>query len=291
MKPVEIDRRYLPQAAAALRRLLRVLDRLRRALVRRSRRLSVLTSVRTNPYVGLGALALVVGTVIITSTVLHGGSGSGLPPVTQDVSVALGPRPGDLVSEYLTAADSRLRKAARGSGSAERYAVIDLSGYRTVAAVARLLAGVEVDQVFYHVPSNAPTQSKVLAVRSLADVLAAFRTTADVDRRTAVVISSYLAGLPRTTLAERRTRAILSTQLAVLRAEARMLGPACACLYGLLVRAPVRELVALAGSADVRVVDPAPKNALLSDLDVAALLPGITGRVPATQAIGGGVGI
>ena len=55
---------------------------------------------------------------------------------------------------------------------------------------------------------------------------------------------------------------------------------ACACVFAVVVRGTSSQLATLAGTAGVRVVDPAPPTATLDVLTIFPLQPDVTTVVP-----------
>ncbi|MCK9900490.1 hypothetical protein MXD63_10440 [Frankia sp. Cpl3] len=217
---------------------------------------------------------LVLGLVVLiivgaVSTMLRGpdpgNSSSGIPgpgpggapagPATPTTTV--GPVAGDDAAGYAAAARAELESLAGAAPQADLYAVVSLAGYRTPEELHRLFATFRISEVFFRVPPDGVVLSA--PVRDpVADVEAAFASAGDAAETRSRDAGEGLgtdadAGAARTGRDDQsgESQQAANQQAAALRAR-------CACLFGVVVRAPAARLLELARGSQVRVVDPAP---------------------------------
>lgn len=219
---------------------------------------------------------LVLGLVVLiiigaVSTMLRGpdpgNSSSGIPgpgsggapagPATPTTTV--GPVAGDDAAGYAAAARAELESLAGAAPQADLYAVVSLAGYQTAEELHRLFATFRISEVFFRVPPDGVVLSA--PVRDpVADVEAAFASAGDAAETRARDADAGLdtdadadAGVARTGQEDQpgKSQQAANEQAAALRAR-------CACLFGVVLRAPAGRLIELARGSQVRVVDPAP---------------------------------
>ncbi len=156
-------------------------------------------------------------------------------------AVLLGPPPQETVEGYLRAARMRLTASAQAPEQPDTYAIVGFPGYRTPEQAFGLLQDLRTVRVFFRVPPDGTALSA--DVRDpLADVRTAFARAAD-----AAAARADAAGAA----GDAGARALAAD-------EAAALGDSCACLYGAVVVAAARQLLALADTGSVRLVDVAP---------------------------------
>lgn len=236
---------------------------------------------RREPVIVVAVASVVFAAVLIAVT---GGDDQGaVRPTTQSVGPAvpathrLGPAPGAQVPSYLAAAAGR-RDSLQTLGSSEQVdALVDLTGYLSPLAVDALIAGtpgVQVVRGFARVPPPAEAKVHVLitsARTNLATELAAAQAAAS---QIADHYKSELAQSLKHPSAQLQdevdTAAAQASDAAI---DAAGLGSDCGCVFALLVSGPVSSIEQLAGSAAVRVLDPAPIDVSIESLLVVPLEP------------------
>ncbi|MEX5632195.1 hypothetical protein [Parafrankia sp. FMc2] len=235
-------------------------------------------SSRTASVVGGTFRLLVLGLVVLiivgaVSTMLRGpdpgnsssgipGPGPGGPPAGPATPITtVGPVAGDEAAEYAAAARAELESLAGAAPQADLYAVVSLAGYRTPEELHRLFATFRISEVFFRVPPDGGVLSA--PVRDpVADVEAAFASAGDAAETRARDAGEGLGADTGTGTDTGTARAgpedqpgasqqAANEQAAALRAR-------CACLFGVVLRAPGARLLELARDGQVRVVDPAP---------------------------------
>lgn len=198
--------------------------------------------------VSAAVLAVLLGVVVLL--------GSRTPAPAPAPPAALGPEAGEQVGDYLARAE------AGRSGQGARWALVSLEPPLDPAGVAALLpAELRLSQVLLRVPLErvqTPLVTRELAdQRSRVKELGAAWTAA--------------AGTLTSTATSTTTTAGRGAQVGAY--SARQLGAQCACAVGLVVRADVTRLDALAGSDGVRAVQAAPADVSYGGLSVRPLLP------------------
>lgn len=187
----------------------------------------------------------------------------------------VGPRPGERVSDYVAAARRDLERRSAAAPGAYAYAVVDFTAYQTPPTVVGAVTGLDVVSAYFRVPlPDAPTDVQLVPVRTLAGDLA--QAYADVARRRESDADELVRvgeSLDPQTAEELEFKKTYLASAASARAEATALRSTCACVFAVVVRAPVGVLSALSVRAAVRVVDPAPQGVGLDELEVTALLP------------------
>ena len=158
---------------------------------------------------------------------------------------ALGPDNDETAAQYLARVDLP-------SGDGDRWALVSLTRYIRADEISRVVDGVRVSVVYVHVPiDRVQTPLMVVPVPDTDSVLASSVRLA--------------AGVVPPGRDERGT-AIAAVVRSRLLAD-------CACAAGVLVRASVPELAALAGRDGIRAVEALPRDAVYGRFAVAPLYP------------------
>jgi hypothetical protein len=287
-----LDDHAVPALAAGLRTLGRAGRRLAGATGPAGRWLSGFS--RRQPTIVVAAVSVVVAAVLLGITggdrtrAVRPVASSVVPPLTSD---ALGPTPGMTVAAYLQQAGLRRQQLAALPPGQRLAAVVDLTGYLTPQAVATELSAqpqVQVLRAFARVapPANAPLHVLTLGVGGTVSQQLA--TDRDAARQ---VLSRFRLALAASAAhpASARLRQLIAAeqpQVPAARVDARSLGPACGCIFALLVAGPAAQLQQVAGLTDVRVLDPAPPSSSAARLMVVPLEPQVTGVVEPLQFAG-----
>lgn len=289
-----LDDRLLPPAAGRLRRLVARARQLQGRLTgpAAALRADPWGTVRRRPEVGaaaLVALLAVAGLALLldrwsagpTPVTASTAAPAAVPAPTQVVS--LGPRAGERVSAYAAAAARRVSHYAAAHPRAATYALVDFTGYLTPAQLAAVVGADPLARAFVRAPSP-DAQLHVVSVAAAAAVPAQLTQLSQEAAREALGFRQLLqvllqspaqSGSPIVRLYRERT--------AQTEAEAKSFGPACPCVYAVLLRADGRALARLARVGGVRVVDPAPYRTPLDALATIALQPAETTVVPASE--------
>lgn len=209
-----------------------------------------------DPRLRRGLIAGAVGLAVVGLIAV----GAQTPPRSTGVSTdRLGPEQGEQVPSYL----GRARDTLHGAFDGPRWALVSLTEHLTTAEVLALTGDVRVARVLEHVPIDR-VQTPIVAIPvpdSDEPVLRADAAAADVLRDR----------LDRQPMDERSAR--------VHEVVADRLRAGCACTAGLVVRADLDTLRALAARRGVRAVEALPADAVANRFAVTPLLPGTEGEV------------
>lgn len=287
------DERVLPPASARLRRIVAAIHGIGPRLLPPAQawRTDPLGTIRRRPEAGVLASLLLVLALAAGALLDAWGAGPPAPPSPTASApaaapltvVSLGPRAGERVAAYQARSARRLAAYARHHARTVTYAMVDLSGYLTAARVRALVGDRTVARAFVRAPvPGAPLH--VVTVAGAAALPSALGQLSAQAAREAVGFSELLATLRQSSAGSNgAVLRVYEQRTAATQAEARALGPACACVYAVLVRADGRSLAALAGEPGVRVVDPAPAGSVLLSLATIALQPEERTVVPADE--------
>jgi hypothetical protein len=271
-----LDDRFLPVAATRARRAARVLER----AGTRGRGVAdaVMRVLRERPVISGVLLLAIVGAIVATAVTEHRPTSTS---TTRSVRFAdVGPSAGVRAEDYVAATHRRLDRLSAGDGR-ETYAVVDFSGYVTVATAGQAVNGMGVFRAYFRaVVPGVQTQPHTALVRSMSEVASSIASTATVERSAAESFQKLAGAIPTRTSIEKQVRDTYARQAQIAAVEGRALTPTCACVYALVVHGTVADLKALARRPGVRVVDPAPAGIPLEGLAVVPLLPEITGAMP-----------
>jgi hypothetical protein len=204
-------------------------------------------------------LACAVGLAAAARLAAGGGDGGAATDATGSAT-RLGPRDGELVSEYV----ARTRAALAGRHDREpTYALVATDRYLTPAQVPGALPGAPVVRALVRVPlPRVQTRLFEIPARTSADITGGMGAAAgQLDDEV------------------RSGRAGDAVAVAVARAQAERLRQGCACVLGAVVRATPDALARLSRAPAVRAVEPAPPGEPLARLAFAPLLPEQTHRV------------
>lgn len=292
-----LDDKWLPAAARAVQARLR----------RWQGRLAAFAGPGTTVGEGVGrqpALAGSIAVVMAAGVVLAfaggpGGpsdsdSGAPAPAATQvpvPVTTTVGPTPGTSVATYLTNASFDLRRFGESSHGRAGYAVVDLRAYLRIDDVVSLFNGVDVLRAYVRAPAKGlPTQVHAIPLQHTFDAMAGgMQASARLAAATARTFGELVAQLKPHTATDRVLRGRYALQQRASAFEATQLAtPAtCACVFSVVIHADDATMLRLAGSSQIRAVDPASADVSFNTLTVFPLEPEITGVVPRGGLFGG----
>lgn len=306
----DLDRRLVPAAAVALRRLLDVAGRTwahataagRRRLdlaSAASRRLddrallgSPLAVLREVPQLALVAVAavFVAGTAAAVRLDTADPPAAATPAGDDAVSAItrLGPPPGSDVDLYLSQAAVVLDDVAARLPADRFFAVLHLERYVPAAEVPALLQGSDVKRLYLRASTAGPeAEILTLPVSGGTDVAAVLptlcATTSDRKAQDASSFTRLADAITPTGEAERVTKADFAEEAARSATESQAFAGACATTFAAVVEAPAEVLSQLSGRDGVRGAEVAPAGIALADLDIEPLLPETTGAVPGRE--------
>lgn len=299
----DLDDRLLPGLARRLDHLVRkipepdgpapLIVRLRRVDDRWTRR-GPLALIRDVPQ--LGAVAVVALLVVNVGVVKARNRPERRPPAEQAADPDATPSPGEVlgghlgpdlgenVRLYVAAARVRLRNLAATEPDGPVVAVVQFASYRTPEQVRTLLGPLPVARVMYRAPLKLPEgPTHLIGVSDVVrDTRKDFLRVAKHDESEAKGLLDFnktVVGDPAQVEFNKKEAANQQREAAILR------GP-CACVYGVVVQAELRQLVDLLVQPSVRVVDPSPPRATVELFDYSALLPEETTTVTAGNQSG-----
>lgn len=200
---------------------------------------------------GAGAIAIVIIGVIVGLIVQ---SAPHPDPVTTD---RLGPDYGESVTEYR----ARAHDSLSGDDGGEHWALVSFTDYPTAAALPQYRTDLRVGRVLYEVP--IPRVSTPLVDVRVPDNDEALLRSAD------DAASQLMSRHQRNVVPDERTNRVLDLSIDRLRGE-------CACVAGLIVRAPLSVLSDLAERGQVRAVQALPADAVAGSFAVTPLRPSDT---------------
>ncbi len=169
----------------------------------------------------------------------------------------LGPETGEPVADYLDGA----RESLRGTDTDPRWALVSFTTEVRPEQIPVVGAGTRIGQALYRVP--IPDVATPLVAVPLPEGDAVAVASAD-------AAAGQLTGQLEHTV-DQRYRRVLTVSAARLRAH-------CACLVGLVVRADLPRLNALAALPGVRAVQALPADAVSGGFAINPLLPAQTDR-------------
>lgn len=302
----DLDRRLVPAAAVALRRLLDAIGRTWARVTAQGRRRVVLVSaagrrlddrallgtplsvLRDVPQLALLAVAAVFLAGTAAAVRVDTPAPSRAEPTGADAVNAItriGPPAGTDVDLYLSQAAVVLDDIASRLPANSFFAVLHLDRYVPAAEVPALLAGSEVQRLYLRASTAGPDAEVITlpvgAGSDLAAILPALCTTT--SERKAQDASSFARladAIAPTSRAEQVSRSDFLAESARSAQEAEAFAGACATTFAAVVQAPAQVLQELAGRDGVRGVEVAPAGIALTDLDVEPLLPETAGAVP-----------
>lgn len=303
----DLDRRLVPAAAVALRRLLDAVGRVwargtaegrrrldlasaaSRRLDDRALRGGPLAVLREVPQLALVAVAsvFVAGTAAAVRLDTTDPAATTTPAGTNNVSVItrLGPPPGSDVDLYLAQAAVVLDDVAGRLPANRFFAVLHLERYVPAAEVPPLLEGSEVQRLYLRA-SNAGPDAEILTLpvsdgTDTAAVLPALCTrTSERKAQDASSFTRLADAIQPSSPAEQASKSDFAAEAARAALESEAFAGACATTFAAVVEAPAEVLSQLADRDGVRGVEVAPAGVALADLDVEPLLPETTGAVP-----------
>ncbi len=199
--------------------------------------------------------------------------------------VRVGVVEGQSVSGYLRSSRGELAALLPSSGSpaaGETWALVSLRAYLAPDTLQATLAGVPVAEVYARAPLPAVRTPvvKIPVYRMPQDVVAGMLNAAlarDQEQADYRKLGHKLEG---DGVNEIRLRRAYDTAAQIAASEAAAYRAHCACVFAAVVRAAPAVLEALAGRAEVRVVDPAPEVRSLDRTEFRPVLPEQTTTVP-----------
>jgi len=200
---------------------------------------------------GAGAIAIAIIGVLVGLVVQ---SAPRPDPVTTD---RLGPDYGESVTEYRARADVSLS----GDDGTDHWALVSFTDYPPATALPQYRADLRISRVLYEVP--IPRVSTPLVDVQVPDNDEALLRSAD------DAASQLMAQRQDNAAPDERTNRVLDLSSDRLHGE-------CACVAGLIVRAPLSVLSALTERDQVRAVQALPADAVAGSFAVMPLRPGDT---------------
>jgi len=200
---------------------------------------------------GAGAIAIAIIGVIVGLVVQ---SAPRPDPVTTD---RLGPDYGESVTEYR----ARAHNSLSGDDGTDRWALVSFTDYPSATALPQYQADLRISRVLYEVP--IPRVSTPLVDVQVPDNDEALLRSGD------DAASQLMAQRQDNAVPDERTNRVLDLSSDRLRGE-------CACVAGLIVRAPLSVLSALTERDQVRAVQALPADAVAGSFAVMPLRPGDT---------------
>lgn len=301
MKLNDLDERFVPLAAARLRRWVTGLGEQRtRVRAKRPAARDIRIKALDARYAGKGPLATVreipqIGFVLIgavfmagtaTAVVRHQPDPEPTPvaesPVVGEPAVPasnrLGPDVGQTTQDYERTSHDDLERVAADSPDAVRVALVSFSDYSTPAQVVQMLAGVQVRRVYLRARAAGPEAAEVpYEIRGeLAPSL--LKAYADIARSRLALQRSYLAYVA-TTKNDKAYHDDYQRYADSAGREVKAYQQRCTCLFSAVVEAPASRLLDLWTNPDIRSVQVAGRGAQVAKLLVLPLPPETTGLV------------
>lgn len=303
----DLDRRLVPGAARALRRLLDRADAVRRRAARSAGRggraaggAVVGAGTRLDArYASRGPLALVrdvpqVALLLVAAVFVSGALAARWldqpepPPAAERVGRSglasfLGVPAGSDVDGHLRTAAEELQRLAEDVPDRSRLALVSLRRYLAVDELPVALGGTAAQRVYLRAPGVAGAEVVEVPLTGVdaPTVLPALCTaTAARKRGEAEELRKVAATVEATTPEETLQRDDFVAEATRADREAEAFSGPCSAAYALVVEASVEDLAALLQRPDVRGVEVAPGGLSVLELEVAPLLPETTGVVP-----------
>ena len=219
-----------------------------------------------------------LGGVLLLTTMALVAAGAWLvsqPPPQQDRGkVQVGVSAGQSVPDYVERARRALDQLAGSSSTAPVYALASFTAYRPPSALRAMLAGVEVSRVYVRVPAaTSGPVADIQVVQLPSDVTAGMDRLATDRQR----IADDFGDLATTAPSGSAQRTQYRHERHAYQTEASGYRRHCACVFAAVLRGTPAALLAVAGRAGVRAVDPAPGVASLSGAVFTPPLPEQTG--------------
>lgn len=233
------------------------------------------------------ALAVLVGGLGVAAT--RPAPGHHVTSTPSDLGVDstyVGPHVGDDVNAYLAARRNELTRRAQAKPTAVTVAVISLVDYTAISVAADLIGDVTARRVFFGVHiAKVPTEVGQSTVTSFVkDTTTAFKANAKARAKLALTFKQLADAAPARTQPERKFRDFYRSFAEANRLESAALAKLCACVFGIVVEAPLGALQGIAADPRVRLVDPAPEGVQVSRLGFRALSPDESGKITSGPA-------
>jgi hypothetical protein len=278
----QADRRWVPRAAAQLRRLVDGAGerRERAASTVRNSVSGALDPAGDGPlrrlddrYASHGPLALLrdvpqLGLLLVAAVFISGAGVALARSGTQHradttrqraeatIPTTLGPPPGSNIAAYVAATRKRARLVSQAAPDGMYTALVSFSRYLTPQQTRLLLAELEVKKVLAHVQLPSAEVLPIPVTSTLVeDVQTTFSEIAKRkvrDRKEFLNLASSITG---TAADEKQYKAFYTEAAKTAGKEASAYGRDCACVFAALVRGKARDLAVLPALSGVRAVD------------------------------------
>jgi hypothetical protein len=304
----EADRRLVPVAAARLRAVLDAASGGRRSALARVARPGPLRRL-DDRFARRGPLALLaevpqLGLLLVALLLLAGG-GTVLARGGEDAAAerpapaavlpgppVLGPEIGAQITQYVSTARAAAAQASQERPQEEQLALVSLTAYATPEKAREVLTGLDVRRAYLRVPAGPdPTEVLSTDVEDLVgDVRRLYTATAARKGREQQEFLGLARSITPDSPEQQRFRAFYEASARASGKEATAYRTGCACLFAVVVRAPVRVLAELPALAGVRAVELAPPGATVEEIRVRPLVPEqttVVAALPRASVTGG----
>ncbi|MEU4236574.1 hypothetical protein [Actinoplanes sp. NPDC026619] len=235
----------------------------------------------------VGGMAVVLAAAVLVLGVIWATRNDVVLPGEDDPGdvVRVGVVQGQTVGGYLQSTHTELATLTDPTGPAagDTWALVSLSEYVAPGALAGILDGAPVAQVYTRVPlAGQHTQVVRIPVYQLpGDVLAGMLGAALQRDQEEAEYRQLGQRLGDDDANQQRVRAAYESAAHTARTEAQAYRSGCSCAFAAVVRATPAALQAVAGRPGVRAVDPAPEVRRLDRAEFRPPLPEQEGTIPA----------
>jgi hypothetical protein len=216
------------------------------------------------------AAAVVLSVAVVLVAVYAAGRTPAQTDAPSGAIVNLGVRDGDSIPQYVVTSNYRLQQLIADSATVARppqfFALVSFSTYLKPAQLVPVLAGldVRVTNVIMRVPSKSQTEIiKIDASAIPSDVARGMTATSMQKAQEVIDYQTLLSKVTGSTPDDLALIASYRSGIAVSQLEEDAYRDLCACVYAAVVYATPAMLGKLAARANVRTVDPAPREQLL----------------------------
>lgn len=225
---------------------------------------------------GLAVVALLLSGISVAAfrPQPHNCAASAVAGTGQDFA-RVGPQVGDKVRPYIASRARELHIRALNCPAQVAYAVVNLSSYRRPEDLVGVVGLAKPVRVLFRVPlPHAVTEVSQAPVSDIVvDTLHAFETSAGLQARYATTFRTLFKQFPQTAKDQTKYLELYNELAATFEAQVRALRSGCACVFAIVVIAPLRQLDALQHAEGIRLVDVAPPTLSISQLRFWGLLP------------------
>ncbi|MFD0517208.1 ribosomal eL19 family protein [Paractinoplanes durhamensis] len=230
-------------------------------------------------------MAVVAAAALVLGIILAGRHEVAMSGADPGAVVKVGVVQGQTVGGYLQSTETELAALTDPSAPATgvTWALVSLDDYMPPGALAGLLDGAAVAQVYTRVPlPGAHTQVVRIPVYRLpADVLSGMLDAALQRDQEQAGYQQLSERLDDSDVNQRRARAAYDASARTAHAEAEAYRSGCSCVFAAVVRASAAGLQTVADRPGVRAVDPAPEVRQLDRAEFRPPLPEQEGTIPA----------